>query len=520
MRLFVFRNATLEPFFPREETEFSGYGDISRVPENAEKFRWFYTLPPDVSPKDGQPLVDDFLQKLDLVLTRIPGGKSLELTRLALPQSAPLVSADTRLRDTVDAYDAALEKIARERENTQVLDAPTACVDWRMWFLAQMPFSSAKKSQEADVPAPVPAVRKKCLVLDCDDTLWGGTLGEDGFSGIKIGGDFPGNAFTFFQKKCVELAESGIILAVCSKNNEGDVREVFEKHPAMILRREHISAWRVNWRDKAENLREIAAELNIGLDSLVFVDNEPRERERVTAAFGGIVAAPEFPARAYELPAFFEKLVDDFFRTEKLTAEDTTKTQQYRDAAARSEAAAHFSSLEDYIASLEICLRVEAANEFSLPRLAQLTQKTNQFNLTTRRRAEAELREFLADGNAVFSLSASDKIGDLGIVGEAEISFSENKKYAKLENFLMSCRALGRGIEIAFAQKLLFVLRERGVETVLAEYLPTAKNVPCKDFLPSFGFVCEDAAGTRFRLDLRTCGKLEISPAYKFLSHE
>ena len=519
MRLFVFRNATLEPFFPREETEFSGYGDISRVPENAEKICWFYTLPPDVSPQDGQPLVDDFLQKLRLVLPRVPADKRLELTRLAFPQNPPLVLADTRLRDAIHFYNAELEKIARERENALLREAPDFATDWRMWFLAQMPFSPAKKRAEK-VPPRVPAVRKKCIVLDCDDTLWGGTLGEDGFSALKIGGDFPGNAFAFFQKKCVELAESGIILAICSKNNDADVCEVFEKHPAMILRREHISAWRVNWNDKAENIRQIAAELNIGLDSLVFVDNEPRERERVTAAFGGIVAAPEFPARTYELPEFFEKLVDDFFRTEKLTAEDTTKTQQYRDAAARSEVAAHFSSLEDYIASLEICLRVEAANEFSLPRLAQLTQKTNQFNLTTRRRAEAELRKFLADGNAVFSLSASDKIGDLGIVGEAEISFSENKKYAKLENFLMSCRALGRGIEIAFAQKLLFVLRERGVETVFAEYFPTAKNVPCKDFLPSFGFVCEDAAGTRFRLDLRTCGELEISPAYKFLSHE
>ncbi len=519
MKLFVFRNATLEPFFPRGETEFSGYGDISRVPENAEKFRWFYTLPPDVSPQDAGTLTADFLQKLNLVLAQIPAEKTLELTRLALPQSAPIVLADTRLRDAVDAYNAALEKIARKRGNAQILEAPTACVDWRMWFLAQMPFAPAKKSPQ-NAPVAVPAVRKKCLVLDCDDTLWGGTLGEDGFSGIKIGGDFPGNAFAFFQKKCVELAESGIILAVCSKNNEGDVREVFEAHPAMVLRREHISAWRVNWRDKAENLREIAAELNIGEDSLVFVDNEPRERERVAASFGGQIATPEFPARAYELPAFFEKLADEFFRTEKLTAEDAAKTQQYRDAAARSETAAHFSSLEDYIASLEICLRVEVANEFSLPRLAQLTQKTNQFNLATRRRTEAELRKFLDDGNAVFSLSAADKIGDLGIVGEAEIAFSEDKKSAKIENFLMSCRALGRGIETAFAQKLLCALRERGIETVFAEYFPTAKNVPCKDFLPSLGFVCEDAAGTRFRLDLQTCDKLEISPAYKFLSHE
>lgn len=519
MRLFVFRNATLEPFFPREETEFSGYGDISRVPENAEKICWFYTLPPDVSPKDGQPLVDDFLQKLRLVLPRVPADKRLELTRLAFSQNPSLVLADTRLRDAIHFYNAELEKIARERENALLREAPDFATDWRMWFLAQMPFSPAKKRAEK-VPPRVPAVRKKCIVLDCDDTLWGGTLGEDGFSALKIGGDFPGNAFAFFQKKCVELAESGIILAICSKNNDADVCEVFEKHPAMILRREHISAWRVNWSDKAENIRQIADELNIGLDSLVFVDNEARERERVAAAFRGIVATPEFPRHAYELPAFFEKLVDEFFRCEKLTAEDLSKTQQYRDAAARSEAARNFSSLEDYIASLEIRLLVAPADDFSLPRLAQLTQKTNQFNLTTRRRTEAELRDFLACGNAVFSLSVADKIGDLGIVGESEISFSSDKKIARIENFMLSCRALGRGIETAFAQRILCILRERGVETVFAEYLPTAKNAPCKDFLSSLGFVSEENSLSSFRLNLRERDAIKINPIYQFVSDE
>ena len=519
MRLFVFRNATLEPFFPREETEFSGYGDISRVPENAEKICWFYTLPPDVSPKDGQPLVDDFLQKLRLVLPRVPADKRLELTRLAFPQNPPLVLADTRLRDAIHFYNAELEKIARERENALLREAPDFATDWRMWFLAQMPFSPAKKRAEK-VPLRVPAVRKKCIVLDCDDTLWGGTLGEDGFSALKIGGDFPGNAFAFFQKKCVELAESGIILAICSKNNDADVCEVFEKHPAMILRREHISAWRVNWNDKAENIRQIAAELNIGLDSLVFVDNEARERERVASAFGGIVATPEFPRRAYELPAFFEKLVDEFFRCEKLTAEDLSKTQQYRDAAERSKAARNFSSLEDYIASLEIRLLVAPANDFSLPRLAQLTQKTNQFNLTTRRRTETELRDFLACENVVFSLSVADKIGDLGIVGESEISFSADKKIACIENFMLSCRALGRGIETVFAQRILCILRERGVETVFAEYLPTAKNAPCKDFLSSLGFVSEENSLSSFRLNLRERDAIKINPIYQFVSDE
>lgn len=516
MSLFVFRNATLEPFFPRGETEFSGYGDIARVPENAEKFVWFYTLPPDVSAKEVRMIVDDFLQKLHLVLPQIPAGKILELGTLTLPPCAPIALSDTRVRDAVAFYNAELEKIVRNRPGTLLLSAPDYAVDWRMWFLAQMPFSPAKK-QAATSPESVPAVRKKCLILDCDDTLWGGTLGEDGASGIKIGGDYPGNAFAFFQKKCIELAENGIILAIASKNNDADVYDVFEKHSAMILNREHISAWRVNWNDKAESVREIASELNIGLDSLVFVDNEARERERVAGAFDGVVATPEFPRHAYELPIFFEKLVDEFFRTEKLTDEDAAKTRQYRDAAERSAIARRFASLDDYIASLEIRLCVAPADDFSLPRLAQLTQKTNQFNLMTQRRSEAELRDFIARGNAVYSLAVADKIGDLGIVGEAEIGFSSVRKSAQLQNFMLSCRALGRGIETAFARKLLCLLRESGIETVFAKYLPTAKNAPCASLLPALGFIPE---GDAFRFDFRNAESIEISPVYQFVSHE
>lgn len=519
MKLFVFRNATVEPFFPRAETEFSGYGDIPDIPSDAEKILWFQTLPPDTSPEETVALAEDFLRRLQIVLARIPAETPLELTELAAPENAPLVVADTRAADAVVRYNAELEKIASVRDNTKILPAPDFAVDWRLWLLAQMPFSPTKKRAPAQLPV-VPATRKKCIVLDCDGTLWGGTLGDDGVHALKIGGDYPGNAFSFFQKKLVELAASGIILAVCSKNDDAPVREIFENHPAMILRPKHISVWRVNWRDKAENLRDIAAELNIGTDSIVFIDNDPRERARIEHAFGGEVATPAFPKKIWELPAFFEKLADEFFRAEKITAEDSDKTRQYRNAADRAEFSKKFASVENYIAALEIRLQAAPANDFSIPRLAQLTQKTNQFNLTTRRRTEEDLRNFIARGNAVFSLAAADKIGDLGIVGETEIEFNASKKIATVVNFMMSCRALGRGIETAFAQKILNALRERRVEKVFAEYFPTAKNTPCRDFWKTLGFVEENSDGTRFSFDFKTHDAFEISPALKFLSNE
>lgn len=517
MSVFVFRNQTLEPFFPRGETVFSGYGEIVTPPEDVEKIIWFYTLPPDIVSENIAPTVDDFLQKLNLVLARIPKEKRLELTPMSVPAQVPIALSDTRLADAVAHYNAALREIANERPNTILRDAPPNTPDWRLWFLAQMPFAANAKASTAVDPS-VPALRKKCLVLDCDDTLWGGVLGEDGLTGIRLGGDYPGNAFAYFQQRLVELAQSGVILAVASKNNPQDVNAVFEKHPAMRLRREHISVWRVNWNDKAESIREIATELNIGLDSLVFVDNEARERERVETAFGGVVATPEFPKHAYALPDFFETLLGKYFRMRKLTQEDLAKTQQYRDAAARVADAKQFASLEDYIASLNIRLSVAPANDFSFARLAQLTQKTNQFNLTTRRRTEAELRDFVERGNVVLSLSVSDKIGDLGIVGMAEIALSAGGKTAHVENFLMSCRALGRGIETAFACAILNRLAEAGVERISAEYLPTAKNAPCKNFWQTLGFSGEES-GTHFDLALRKNEPFKINPAYTFVSN-
>lgn len=547
MKKFVFRNATIEPLFAGRNAEFSGYGDISRVPADADALAWFYAFPPDLAPADADALAEDFLQKLRLVLARVPAETPLELHEIAAPEIAPIVADDTRAIDAAKRFNAALAQIAASRGNAaQVVPAPDFGVDWRLWFFAQAPFSPAKKRRKAAAPH-VPAVRKKCIVLDCDDTLWAGTLGEDGFDAIRAGGNaYPGNAFAFFQKKLSELAASGILLAICSKNNDADVREVFAKNPEMTLRADEISAWRVNWRDKAENVREIAAELNIGPDSLVFVDNDARERRRISEAFAGAVAAPEFPAKPCDLPAFFEKLTDEFFRARALTREDLQKTQQYRDAAARRELGREIASLEDYISALEIRLEVASANDFSFPRLAQLTQKTNQFNTATRRREDAELRAFAARGNSVFSLAATDKIGALGIVGEAEIAFAGTPDFADalcdfpeisreipaeisaeksdgnaaiFLNFLMSCRALGRGIETAFAQEILNRLLAAGTQTVFAEFRPTAKNTPARDFWKTLGFAQAEtagAAGTLWRLNLQKRGFVAPAAAYRF----
>ncbi|MBQ3881213.1 MAG: HAD-IIIC family phosphatase, partial [Bacteroidales bacterium] len=341
--------------------------------------------------------------------------------------------------------------------------------------------------------------RKKCLVLDLDNTLWGGVLGEDGISGIKIGGDYPGKAFHFFQESLLELSKSGVILAVCSKNNEEDVFEAWEKNPFMVLRKEHFSAMRINWTDKATNLREIASELNIGLDSFVFVDDNPTERELIRQMLP-MVSVPEFPSQPYELPEFYLRLVKDYFKVYSVTAEDRKKTEQYKANAARAHARRSFTDFKDFLRSLEMKVTVEAANEFNIPRIAQMTQKTNQFNLTTRRYTDADVRTFLEKGWKIWCISVADRFGDNGITGAV---FFDGRR---IDTLLLSCRILGKGIETAFIRTVLGLVKADGFDKVIAEYIPTAKNAQVKDFYDRCGFTLtgEDAEGVRsYVVDLK-----------------
>ena len=217
-----------------------------------------------------------------------------------------------------------------------------------------------------------------------DNTLWGGVLGEDGAEGIKIGGDYPGKAFSMFQKSLVELCKTGVILTVCSKNNESDVRYAWDNNPYIILTDRYISAYRINWDNKADNIIELSKELNIGLDSFVFVDDNPTERELIRRTLP-MIAVPEFPSQAYELPAFFRQLVDNYFQVYSITNEDKQKTEQYKANAERAKMQKQFVNISEFIRSLDIEMTVERANQFTIPRIAQMTQKTNQFNLTTKR---------------------------------------------------------------------------------------------------------------------------------------
>ncbi|MCI1785954.1 MAG: HAD-IIIC family phosphatase [Bacteroidales bacterium] len=503
MNYFIFRNNTIEIFFPKGYS-FSGYDDISYIPSDVDGYLWFYQIPIKYDLSNLVSEIKSYIQKLSFVLERIDKNKPFIALTIDDLYSVVFSDDDFRLASVISDYNNFLFDAEQKYPNLKVIDIrdfyrqyrESELIDWKFYFISQMglsprllkPFQTwfKQKLNEIDLK------RKKCIVLDLDNTLWGGVLGEDGIDGIKIGGDYPGKAFLYFQEALLNLSKYGVILTVCSKNNEQDVFDVWEKNPFIVLRKEHFAAYRINWNDKATNIRELAEELNIGLDSFVFIDDNPTERELVKQSFP-MIAVPDFPEQPYELPVFFKSVVDSYFKVYSITKEDRNKTKQYKANALRVQAEKSFTDFNKFLESLDIKIIISAADEFNIPRIAQMTQKTNQFNLTTKRYTDVDINEKLANGCKVYCISVSDKFGDNGITGC--IIFNGNE----IDSLLLSCRILGKGIERAFIKTILNSMKEQGIKEVKAQYIPTAKNVQVKDFYEKCGFTCisETAEGIK-----------------------
>lgn len=493
--MYVFRNYTVENLFA-EGTLYSGYDDISVIPEDST-YLWIYFCPIGFDNSKVVAEIQAAADKLRIVADAIPPSVTFYVFSMENLFPVNICDTDYTLTDAVDAFNCEAFALAKERHNIKYVDfsdflcnySPEEWISWRFYFISQMMISSklvpAFKEWWNKRCLTIEGKRKKCLVLDLDNTLWSGVLGEDGISGVRMSGDYPGNAFHYFQSGLKALAKSGVILTVCSKNNETDVKELWEKNPFLVLTPDLISAYRVNWNNKADNIREIAKELNIGLDSMVFVDDNPTERELVRQELP-MVAVPEFPKKPYDLMNFYARLVDEYFRTYHLTAEDLNKTEQYKANARRSAEQSHFTNLDEFIKSLDIRIDVIAANEFNIERIAQMTQKTNQFNLTTKRYTVSDINAFLQEGAQIWCISVADKFGDNGITGE--IIVKTDGCLAEIDTFLLSCRILGKKIEQAFINAVLNKLKEQGVRQIKATFIPTAKNSQVADFYDKIGF--------------------------------
>lgn len=351
---------------------------------------------------------------------------------------------------------------------------------------------------------------KKCIVLDLDNTLWGGVIGEDGMEGIALGYDYPGNCYMAFQKALLKLYHRGIILAINSKNNESDAFEVIDKHPCMVLKRKHFAAYQINWNDKVSNLKVIAQELNIGLDSMIFVDDSSVECELVKKEILDCTVI-QVPSKPYLIP----KIVLDIMYIEniRLTEEDRDKGQVYQAQVARKSLERTSTNLADFLNSLEMQVAIKIADKFSIPRIAQLTQKTNQLNMTTRRYTEADIVGLSDSADAkVFSITSKDRFGDSGIVGVIILKFFEQR--CVIDSLLLSCRVIERTIEQTMLAFIVEIAKKHGVNTVVGEFIPTAKNKPAQDIYVRFGFTKSD--GNMFILDLQK-QQIDYSPYIKIL---
>lgn len=327
----------------------------------------------------------------------------------------------------------------------------------------------------------------KVLVLDLDNTLWGGVVGEEGAHHIQIGHEGTGLIYRDFQKKIKQLKDAGILLAVCSKNNEADAREVFEQNKNMVLSWDDFVLHYVNWNNKADNISEIARKLNLGLDSVVFIDDSIRERELVKQQLPE-VSVPDFPEDVSVLNRWFAmEVAYSYFSRLKLTNEDKSKTEQYKRNIERTEAKKTLN-YEEYLAQLDICLNVfEVDNTLAL-RISQLTQKTNQFNLTVKRYNEVDILSMIEHPACkVYACEYKDRFGAEGVVGCVIVELRQQE--ACIDTFLLSCRVLGRNVEKELLHTVISRLQESGVKTITASYTPTAKNRQVKDFYTDNGFV-------------------------------
>lgn len=367
------------------------------------------------------------------------------------------------------------------------------------------------------VVAALSGKSKKAVLLDCDNTLWGGVIGEDGLKGIQLNSkSAPGKCFREFQESLLQLYERGVLLALCSKNNQSDVWEALERHPDQLIKRSNLAAFRVNWEDKAKNIMEIAKELNLGLDAFVMVDDDPTECTRIRTALPEVQVI-QVPKNLNELPDILSRQC--YFDTLTVSREDKMRATWMQADQKRQAERDAFQDLESYLQSLQLVAVIHEMKKEELARVAQLTQKTNQFNLTTRRYSEKEIREMLnSDKAAVITLSVQDKFGEQGLTG-ALIALKE-KTTAQVDVLLLSCRVLGRRYEIAFAAQALKLIQKRWeVTSVQAEYIPSPKNMQTREFWEQLGFtlISDSQRGRLYNLSLENW-KAPVVPFIKIQS--
>lgn len=422
---------------------------------------------------------------------------------LDVPDHEIVVGKPSSAAELERVWNESLSGLAASHRNVRAFEIRQTICDagrsqaysMKLWYLGGIRYSAAgqrmlferiQRARDAHSGR-----RRKCLVLDADNTLWGGVVGEDGSDGIALSPAGEGARFHHFQRAIAQIASTGILCAVVSKNNPDELREGLS-HPHMLLREDFFVSVCASWNSKADEISALSKQLNLGLDAFVFVDDSPEERELVKTMLPD-VAVPDFPADTAELPFFAFELYDGFFRTLEVTEDDAARRELYRTEALRADERSASTDLDGFLEGLHIRVTASAVRDSDVPRFVQLCQKTNQFNLTTKRYTEADASRMLADSDyALYIFSAEDRFGSYGHIG-ASVVVKENDA-VRIDTFLLSCRAMGKNIEYGILSWLLDECARQGAVSVRGDFVPTAKNDPAKDFYPKAGFTQREGA--------------------------
>lgn len=378
--------------------------------------------------------------------------------------------------------------------------------DKKLYYMSDIPFTGkflGKLSEECmRYIKAFKGLTKKCIVLDLDNTLWGGIVGEDGPENIKLGRDFPGNCYRDFQKHLLELHNRGIVLAINSKNNFEDAMKVIENHPEMILRKEHFASIKINWNDKASNLEQIAQEINLGLDSFIFIDDNSAECLLVSSRFPmvKVICLPQDSTRYCEVLKL-EQEFDFLF----ITKEDISRNLSYKQNSFRNELMKTSKNYNDYLINLKMKLFVKEINQFNIQRIVQLINKTNQFNCTTKRYALHDINNMLTNKSFLLRcFQLIDQFGDNGIISVLIAKLNDLERGIEIDTFLMSCRVLGRNLESAIFYYLYELAKINAYTCIKGSIVFTKKNEPVRQLYKNHNFelIKNDINSTHWRFNL------------------
>jgi FkbH-like protein len=443
----------------------------------------------------------DFLARLADEVTRKTSAKVL-LHNLEVPIYTPLGLMESKEEygfiESIEDVNRNLKNRFKKNNQVFVLDYDSFCsrvgkenvFDYKMYYMGDIKLKpkfipSLCKEYTRYIQA-LTLDTKKCIVLDLDNTLWGGVIGESGIESIHLGPTPEGRPFLEFQRYLLSLSLRGVILAINSKNNSNDALEVIRNHPHMILKEENFCAMRINWDDKVSNMQSIAEEINIGLDSFVFFDDDRINRDMVEKFLPevAVVDMPKDPS------LYVQQLINlNYFNTLSFTEEDRKKSKMYVEQKERQQLVQSATDLTEYLRMLNITVYFEDANKHIIPRIAQLTQKTNQFNLTTRRYTEEVIKKFSESKNfRVISIKLIDKFGDNGLTGVTVIDKKDVESW-RIDTFLLSCRILGRRAEEVLLAYIIEEAKKEGVKFIYGEFINSLKNAPAKNFYSNNGFI-------------------------------